>query len=70
MGIQLPPALAGDNAEVSADAEGLKNWGMFVAGLTATGLAAVAAGRLKDGALSAAHQDTDDSGGLSFRGEI
>lgn len=45
MGFQMPPALAGDNAEVSMDGDGASNFAMVVGGLTAFGVAAALAGR-------------------------
>lgn len=54
MAFQMPPALAGDNAEVSFDGDGAKNWAMVAGGLTAFGLAAAAASRATSSILESA----------------
>lgn len=64
MAFQMPPALAGDNDEVSFDGEGLKNVAMVAGGLTAAGVAAAIASRATNTILETA--TGSGAGGVSM----
>lgn len=55
----MPPALAGDNSEVDASADGVQNFGSVVAGLTLAFVAVGAASYVKDRLLSVAGVDAE-----------
>lgn len=70
MSFELPPALAGDNNEVSADGDGVKNYVQFIGGLSLAAVGGAVALKIKDHAMDTAQETADADGGVSFMGEI
>lgn len=59
--IQMPPALAGDNSEVSADADGASNLAAVTLGLTAISVAGAGAMYLTQRIVSVAGAENADN---------
>lgn len=60
-GFQMPPALAGDASEVTADGDGLKNVAYVTGGLTVFGIALTVAWQAKNRLLELAGADGETS---------
>lgn len=64
-GFTMPPALAGDNNEVTADADGATNWLSVTGGLTAIALAGAVAFKAKDRILNILGADAESQVSVS-----
>lgn len=64
MAFEMPPALVGDNSEVSFSGDGIKNFAMAVGGLSAFGIAAALASRIASTTLETTTGDS--SGGFTM----
>lgn len=65
MAFQMPPALAGDNDEISPDGEGAKNFAYVTGGLTAVAVAGTLAWSAKNRIMELAGADEASNVSLS-----